>query len=305
MFKLADFNTHVTTANSHFARHKQSSLQPLLDELATIVGVPTPVQKKAIQEAIFNIPFAKQTKYQQALNYLATNCGVKICGRPTEPTMNLESFRIADFLYHGLDGANKPILNTMDQDHVPIQSLHHVFDFKYKSSTGNLASLANVGTREHVKFRVQPGGPPFTTALSDTPLEFHHGVSTTGASSGYGRDDHMTKPPGLICGFPLAPGELIADQWYQYTIDNGATWENIPGAAYNIVKGVRDAGGTWVFYFVKKNWTPHNTKHFHFEAEYAIDAPTPSIDPGKPLGRCGQATKSEIGTYAHRVVSMK
>lgn len=305
MFKLTEFNTRVTKVNSHFARHKQSSLQPLLDELAKLRAGPTPLQKKSIQQAIFDIPANKQTKYKKALEYLAQNFGVKICGCPAKPTMELESFRTSGFLYHGFDASKKQILNTDDPTHVPVESLHHVFDLKFKSSTGNLSSLTKVGTREHIKFRTKPGGPPFNDSLADTPQEFHHGVSTSGANTGYGRDDHMTKPPGLICRIPFESGELIADQWYQYTIDSGATWENIPGAAYNIVKGVRKIGGQWLFYFIKKNWFVHNKTPFHFEAEYALNPPQPAANPAKKLGRCGQAVKAEIKTYAHKVVSLK
>ncbi|MEZ5083419.1 MAG: hypothetical protein R2750_08225, partial [Bacteroidales bacterium] len=251
------------------------------------------------------IPYKKQVKYKEALNYVATTCDVQICGCPVNPTMELESFRTAGFLYHAFDKSKNPILNTMDPNHKPVESLHHVFDLKFKSSTGNLVSLINVGTREHIKFRVQPGGPPFNNHLSDTPQEFFHGVSISGANTGYGRDDHMTKPPGLICHDPLVPGELIADQWYQYTIDQGANWENIPGAAYNIIKGVRKSAGKWVFYFIKRNWALHNKTPFHFEAEYMINKPSPPMNPYKKLGRCSQASKAHIKSYAHRVVSMK
>ncbi len=304
MFKLSDFNKHVSDANSHFARFKESSLEQLIGELTMINGMPTMQQKQKIQDRIFFIPHDKQQKYQKALNYLATSCGVAICGRPTDPVMELQSFRTAEFLYHALDANNKSVLNTSVGGYVPVQSLHHVFDFKFKSSTGNLASLANVWTREHVKFRQKPGGPPFNNALADTPIEFNHGESTT-SSSGYGRDDHMTKPPCLICADPLVAGELVADQWYQYSIDKGVTWENIPGAAYNIIKGVRKSGNQWVFYFIKNNWAVHNQKNFHFEAEYAIDPPRPRADPGKTLGRCGQATISDISRVAFKVISMK
>jgi hypothetical protein len=115
----------------------------------------------------------------------------------------------------------------------------------------------------------------------------------------------MTKPPCLIASFPLAAGELVADQWYQFTVDNGVTWTNVPGAAYNIIKGIRNSGGQWVFYFIKKNWAPHNTTTYKFEAEYAIVPAVPAADPNKKLGRCGQAVVADINTYAYKVISKK
>lgn len=306
MFMATTFNQKVTAKNPTMGRYKKSSLDPLMNVLAGIHITPNPTQKKAIQEAVFDIPYDKQVRYADALGYMAQECGVKICGRPVKPVMTLESFRTSNYLYHAFDSAGKPNVNIGIPNHTPVVSLHHVFKFRYQSSTGNMASLASVGTREHVKFRTQPGGPPFTqAALGSTPIEFHHGESTSGANVAAGLDDHMTKPPCLICRWPLQADELVADQWYQYTIDNGVTWENIPGAAYNLIKGVRKSGNTWVFYFIKKNWAPHNTVNYKFEAEYAINPPSPQMDPSKPLGKCGQAEVSNIKAYAHKVISMK
>ena len=304
MFQYAEFEKRVKKANPQLSRFTKSSLEPLMKQLEQVRNVANPAQKKAIQEEIFKIPHDRHQKYKDALAYLTQTLGVKVCARPSDPTMELAYFAAGEFLYEGINSNRQMVLSSSHPGYVPVHSYHHVFDIKWKSSNGNPASLAQVGTREHVKFRTQPGGPPFNQNLADTPIEFFHGVSTTGANTCLGRDDHMTKPPALICSFPLQPGELVADQWYQYTIDNGATWENIPGAAYNIIKGVRKSGADWIFYFAKKNWFPHNTKPFHFEVEYKIHPPMPPAKPGSRLNRAN-GVQANITQYAHRVLRMQ
>lgn len=275
---------------------QKSSLDVVLKELAGVRGFIPPHKKKIVQNVIFNLPHDKHVKYAEALRYLS-NAGIFICGKPVNPVMEFVRFDAGPFLYTGVTSDGKQILNSTHPRSIPVHSFHHVFDFKFKSSTGNLDDLKNVGTREHVKFRVQPGSPPFNSYMADTPIEFHWGVNKTGANTGFGRDDHMTKPPSLIVKFPVTAGELVADQWYQYTIDNGLTWENIEGAAYNLIKGVRKgANGKWCFYFIKKNWAPHNNVPFHFEVEYDIHPPMPPVAPGSPLGKAN-GTAADISKY--------
>jgi hypothetical protein len=149
-------------------------------------------------------------------------------------------------------------------------SLHHVFDFMWKSTTGSLQSLNTIWTREWIKFRTSQKAAPFNDVMPPD-IEFHWGT-TTGASAGLGRDDHSIKPPALVCRFPWVAGENIAEQWYQYSVD-GVEWHNIPGAAYLLTKGVRGSGNNAVFYFRKSNWAPHNMKHYTFEAEYPLREP--------------------------------
>lgn len=303
MFQFAEFEKRAKKANPRLSRIIKSSLEPLMKQLEQVRGMANPMQKKAIQEEIFKIPSDRHQKYQDALGYLTQTLGVKICARPTDPWMELVYFAAGPFLYQGVNSQKQMVISNQHPGHIPVYSFHHVFDIKWKSSNGNPASLTQVGTREHVKFRTPPGGPPFNHHLADTPVEFFHGVNNSGANSCYGRDDHMTKPPALICSFPLQAGELVADQWYQYTIDNGASWENIPGAAFSLIKGVRKSGADWVFYFAKKNWLPHNTKPFHFEVEYKIHPPMPPVKPGVRLDRAN-GMRDDIHKYAHRVIKM-
>lgn len=307
MFDLTEFNSKVAKVNKHLSRFLQSSLEPLQRDLARLNGAPTALQRAAIQEHVFCIPYDRQLKYYDALSYLATQTGVVICGRPADPVMALAYFRANEYLYVGQDEQGGDVLSSEFPGAIPVKSFHHVFDLTYKSSTGNMQSLKDVGTREHVKFRTVPGAAPFNDSMADTPMEFFHGVSTSGADSGVGRDDHFTKPPSLVCREPWSTGELVADQWYQYTIDGGKTWANIPGAAYNLIKGVRlNTRKQWVFYFIKQNWAPHNRKDFRFEVEYLLHSPVPPPKVGAKLGKADSGTgTANLHDHASRVVRMR
>jgi|GEM_PF-1802064 len=304
MFDINIFNRHITDKNSHLSRHKVSSLSTLLRELGGFNGFPTPDKKKAIQNAIFHIPFDKQIKYKIALDYLALETGVKICGCPVEPTMQLQRSGTSEFSYSAIDDNDKPNLSTLIPGFIPMKSFHHVMEFKWKSSTGNMASLQNVGVREHVKFRVPPDSAPFNEHMAGV-MEFYHGDSSSGANIGFGRDDHFTKPPSLIVRWPLEPGEVVLEQWYQFTIDNQASYENIPGAAYLLTKGVRKSDKDWVFFFKKENWAPHNNLKFKFEVEYLLLPPYPRPKPGAKLMRPGQIEDKSLKDYAHKIISLR
>lgn len=304
MFDINIFNRQISDVNSHLSRHRESSLSPLLQELTGFNGFPTPNKKKTIQAAIFTIPFDKQIKYKRALDYLAAETGVKICGCPVKPTMQLQRTGTSPFSYSAIDNFDKPNLSTLIPGFIPVTSFHHVMEFRWKSSTGNMTSLKNVGIREHVKFRVPPDSKPFNEHMAGV-TEFFHGASGSGADLGYGRDDHFTKPPSLICRIPWEEGEVVLEQWYQFTIDNEKTFENIPGAAYLITKGVRKSENDWVFFFKKQNWEPHNMLKFKFEVEYLLIPPFPRPKPGSKLNRPGQIEDKELSKYAHRIISLK
>lgn len=212
---------------------------------------------------IVNVPYSRQIKYQTAFDILK-RAGFYIGGRPCSPSMHFHRFDEGEYNYVGNDGV------TDSLQALSPGSLHHVFDFKWKSSNGNMASLAQIWTREHVKFRTSQRASPFNQN-NPPDMEFYWGESL-GATTGMGRDDHSTKPPALICRFPLQAGACIAEQWYQFSYDK-VTWHNIPGAAYLLNKGVRQSKGGWVFYFKKESWSPHNPKCYAFEAEYPITGP--------------------------------
>ena len=118
-----------------------------------------------------------------------------------------------------------------------------------------------------------------------------------------GIDDHSTKLPALICCNPRKPGTLIAEQCYQYSVDNGANWQNIEGAGCKIEKTVKQDGADWVFVFKKTNWLPHNTKPFHFEVHYTV-GPAPEYLPAKDTDvKNGGSFNDDMKNWARKVVS--
>lgn len=301
MFDIETFKAKIKKANFFYS--KESSLAPIVAKLQNVGRTISPTLAAEVQELVFFVPFDKQQKYADAIAYLKP-FGISAGARPVDPSMHLESFRVAPYVYQ----ASGPNGSTVNSDtvsgHAPVHSFHHVFDLKWKSSNGHMKSLAKVGTREHVRFRTRPGGSPFTMHIADTPQEFFHGDGTT-ADSGFGRDDHMTKPPSLIVERPYKVGSLVAEQWYQYSTDGNKTWKNIEGAAYLLTKGVRlSTHGKWVFYFIKQNWAEHNAKPFHFEVEYPLHEPMPALKPGAKLGRVRQAVKGNISQYGRLVKSI-
>jgi hypothetical protein len=110
--------------------------------------------KTDIQEMIVNVPYSRQIKYQTAFDILK-RAGFYIGGRPCSPSMHFHRFDEGEYNYVGNDGV------TDSLQALSPGSLHHVFDFKWKSSNGNMASLAQIWTREHVKFRTSQRASPF------------------------------------------------------------------------------------------------------------------------------------------------
>ncbi len=292
----AQFRAEAEKVNKTLGRFVKSSLEPLFAELGTQPTVMADATKMAkLQQLIFKVPPDSYTKYRAAFDILK-NAGLAICpALPCDPTMHFVRFDTGDYAYVGRGSAGEKMV-TLNPG-----SLHHVFDFKWKSTNGNLQSLNNIATREFVKFRTSQQAPPFTDAMP-TDMQFFWGESDS-AKDGFGRDDHSVKPPKLICRFPWVAGENVAEQWYQYSADKKATWHNIPGAAYLLTKGVRQSQGEWVFFFKKCNWAPHNTKPFNFEVEYKLGAPL-SAPPkvGQKFMRTNGST-ADITKFA-RVISL-
>lgn len=295
MIDVEAFRGKASSINSTIGRFKKSSLHPIFQELGSSKKIFADLSKlEKLQEMVFQLPYEKQKKYQIALDILKI-AGIKICGRPCEPVMEFVRFDQGAFMYVSLDENMNDQLTTLEPG-----SLHHVFDFKWKSTTGNMQSLADVWTREHVKFRTSQQSAPFNDAMPPD-MEFYWGQSR-GAQTGVGRDDHSIKPPKLVCRFPWTSGENIAEQWYQYSLD-GQNWKNIPGAAYLLTKGVRKSKGKWVFYFRKSNWEPHNKKRYKFEAEYPLgNDPAPTPKPGQKWNRTN-GTLAKISDFG-RLISL-
>lgn len=287
---VKNFTDKYFEINKRLGKIFSSSLDPLISELGKAPKLTADSAKMArLQELIFFIPADRQQKYQAALDLLAPS-GLRICGRPCDPTMHFVRFDLENsYMYKGDNGGAGELVTLTPGGY------HHVFDFKWKSSTGSMESLKKVGTREFVKFRTSQQVPPFTDRMP-SDMQFYWGDSPS-ANSGSGRDDHSIKPPRFVCQYPWVAGENVAEQWYQYSIDGMQTWQNIPGAAYLITKGVRKSGNNWVFYFRKSNWAPHNTKRYNFEVEYLMGAALPFPPTiGQKFQKSGQGTQTDITT---------
>jgi hypothetical protein len=295
-FNPGYFRRLIEQANPNLSRFKESALEPLLTitDRMTMGQSFNPTVKDQIQELVFFVPYDKQQKYKKALEYLRDQAKIVIGGRPCHPGMEFEKLGVGVFIYAA--GGQNVTLNP--------GSFHHLFKFTWKSSNGNMESLRSVGTREFVTFRTSPAAPPFNYVQASIPMTFNQGTPD-GGQFGNCTDDHSTKHPRLVCAYPRVAGELVAEQWYQYTNDRGLTWKNIPEAAYLIIKGVRPGKGGMVYFFKKTNWTPHNNKAFNFEVEYEIGAPPNPMPPNGIKLSMQTGNDANLKQYALRVISMK
>jgi hypothetical protein len=260
-FNIAVFREHLSNANSHYARFWQSSVTPLETLLARLGATVGTLTLNQIQPLWATVPHGKQLKYAAASAYLKTFVPALVDAIPTSPTMQYVEFRVL----RGNFGA---------EPNFPAR-YYHVHRLRWQSSNGNLASLANVQTRERVVHRTSPTAPPFNSVFNaGIPIQFTSGGGA--ADSGSNTDDHSVGNPCWSIARPIGTGSLIADQTYEYSTDHGATWQPIPGATYQLEKGVRRLGdGGHVFYFIKRSG-PGATHRFHFEVEYRIvAAPAP------------------------------
>jgi hypothetical protein len=305
MFDFNTFMAKVKQDNPSFKRFTlTSSLDPLIAQVRGQTVFPA-ASKAKVERLIAFMPFQKQTEYKQALAYLAAQSGVRIGAIPCNPVMKFTQFKIANSGYKGYNNAGQQRFVMLDPDTPGSpgpRSFVHVHKITWSSSNGNPASLATVRTREYVKFLQDTQAPPFNK-IQDPDREFYAPgtAGTTGATEG--TDDHTTKLPALICCFPRQAGRLQGEQWYQYSVDNGVTWNNIEGAAYLLEKKVAKVGIDWVFTFKKTNWAPHNTKPFHFEVEYTVGPPPEFLPRDITDVAQGLNQDADIKRWARRVVS--
>ena len=286
-FNIDTFRQHLKNANSSYSRFKESSLEPLeklLEQLGTTVG-PTNLQQ--IQSVWAAVDHEKQQKYVEAAVYLKQFVPELVHAIPVKPEMEFIEFRV---MFSPLG----------DIDKYPMR-FYHVHSLTWKSSNGDLDSLNNVGTRERVTHRTNPAGPPFNSVNAGIPMTFTQGATTAnGANCGSNKDDHSIPNPSLNVDRPIVNGSVIADQVYEYTTD-GVNWYPIPGAAYEIEKGVRDYSGQKVFFFRKQSAAP-NQNNFHFEVEYPIGPALPVPENRVPVIPAGFASKEQINNYTSRVI---
>ena len=305
-FVLDTFMNEIKKVNSTFERVKESSLHSLIQALEALKGAPTAPQKTAIQNALAFVPTDKQKKYKAALDYMKKELGAFHDGVPTDPVMKFKSFSIINGAYVGKNtsGATKPIeLVATKKDSPGPRSFVHTHEISWKSSNGDPNALKTVRTREHVKFRADTQAAPFN-AIADPDREFYHPGEQGSVGATSNMDDHSIKLPALIVRNPRQAGTLIGEQWYQYSLDDGKTWQNIDGAAYLLEKTVKKDGNDWVMVFKKSNWPEHNKKKFHFEVHYTI-GPAPEYLPAKDtdVQKMGFPEAADMKKFARKVVA--
>jgi len=289
-FNITTFKQYLTTANPKYSKHKDSSVVPLERHLSTLVAVG-PAQLAGIQALWGAIPQLKQRKYAGAGAYLKQFVPALVDAIPCKPKMEFNDYRVLKSDFAG-------------NNDYPLRYYHkHILT--WQSSNGNMADLQNVGTRENVTHRTNPAATPFHPVFCGRiPMQFTQGATTNaGANSGSNGDDHSIGNPALILRRPIATGSVVIDQVYEYTTD-GVTWLPIPGATYQIEKGVRVRGGNNVFYFSKQS-VGNISNDFHFEIEYAIGPvvnTTATSIPVVPFSFCSIANLSD---YTSRVVSQR
>jgi hypothetical protein len=137
-------------------------------------------------------------------------------------------------------------------------------DFTWASSSGELADLSDVLTREEVVFDRPPGTfmPAYDVfAAMDQRTSIEGNTLTkvgSVGSQGRGHDDHS---PGYgpffdnETGFVKAESELKAKQNYQYQDPETKEWHNIPESEFSIDRKIEKKGfGLW------KSWKLTTTK---------------------------------------------
>jgi hypothetical protein len=305
VFNLNVFLATVKIDNPTFKKWAvSSSLDPLIQQLKTN-SHNTPQGKAKIQRLIAFMPFAKQTSYSRSLAYLTTTLGVHVGAIPANAVMEFNKFLILSGMYKGYNAAGESrniVLDAATPGSLGPRSFIHRHTLSWTSSNGNPASLANVRTREYVKFLADTQAPPFNK-IQDPDREFYAPGNMGSSGSTSGVDDHSTKLPSLICCNPRQAGSLRGEQKYQFSLDNGATWQDIDNGQFLLEKTVRLVGQDWVLTFKKTNWAPHNTKKFHFEVEYTV-GPAPEYMPRTDKDvLAGPSQDADIKHWARRVVA--
>ena len=302
MYNFDEFMRRVKQCNPNFKRFMpKSNLDPLTAVLNKngMKWSFNPMNADDVRKAVHGLKTEALVKYRQALLYLAQELNIDPGAIPVKPKMKYTGFKSG---VGGVTGKNS-MGQTQRSNLIP-SAFAHIHVLTWESSNGDMQALQTVGTREHVKHRTHPGSPPFNQIQGNVQLETFQGATTnSGGSQGACTDEHSMYNPWVICRFPRVTGSVVAEQWYQYTCD-GVKWNNIPGAAFLIEKGVRAGGPTGhLMFFKKSNWLPHNTTPFHFEVEYPVAQPPAFLPQVHTDVTKGAYMDDEITNHAYRVVS--
>jgi len=294
-FSMMTYLNHVLTANPTFHNVKDSSLDPLNNLLQGAPMVLNAGQRQGILERLGLIPYAKQQKYANALNYARQQLALGIPGIPYGYPVSL----VHRFDFYEVAPATWGLGPT---DNRPDGWFEHSFKITWSSSNGNMQSLANIWNRERVTYIQAAAGPPFSQAvMGQTPQTYTFGVNQNSAG-GLSSDNHFFMNPSLMLAYPIAAAVVNANQEYEYSPDGGQTWYETPNGQFIFDRGVRQAvggGGGLVFFFSKRNRGPMNTRAYRFEVEYPI-GPAPQNPPqnyAAVLGR-GAGQVMALNTYA-------
>ncbi len=139
-------------------------------------------------------------------------------------------------------------------------NLHHAVE--WKSSTGDLADLSHINTREHITWDAAP--VEFGAAGEYTGAGEHHGLGNNNASGGNAVDDHSVVPTGFRYGLPegqTQSGTWMMYQQYEYKTDDMSDWAPIEGAKYEITRWYERQGNDLVAYCAKRGTGTDSTMH--------------------------------------------
>jgi hypothetical protein len=232
MFVWNQFVAARTRDNPTYERFRTSSLHTL----CTLLQGPTPPTAAQVAAAMNNIPRANWQKYTNVKSYL------------------LRAFPdLAPLVRDHLGSINN--FRTLQMAPQAKGFILHVVG--WSSSTGSLQDLGHIQTREHVSWgrpanaaqRFFSEGRPANPALMYLLPEYqrpgdHFGMGnalTVPASRGSASDVHHPAGPFTPAAFQYNGADTLQfamDQVYEFSEDDGASWNVIPNSAYRIVRGL-------------------------------------------------------------------
>ena len=188
---------------------------------------PEAIAQRKLQEMVNNSPRVSQLKTIQGM--------LNGSNSKNEPIQRVEHGNLINFKTKSMStGA---------------ATLHH--EVCWESSTGSIADLAHIKTRERVSWDAAP--PEFGPSAEYEGSGVHNGLGSNTASGGIGVDDHSIIPPGF--NFQLAEDGSsrvwTMNQQYEMQI-NGEEWIPVPGGQYQITRWFERKGTDLIAYTAKR-----------------------------------------------------